>query len=258
MSMLVLNPLPEATEIELYIIAGQSNASGRGELNQLPDFPLANRVKLFSNAYEWVDGYEPTDDWVGQVDTVSIDTNVAKVSAGMSFGDRLSRLRAGKIIGLVPCAKGGTGLWQWQRDLSRTTLYGSMLSRAKTAQAYGTLKGIIWYQGEHETAVGKQALAESYAADFLQFAADFCSDIGIPDLKFIVTELGPNPNPSVHPYWATVQAQQVSLDGERDGDIACVTAADLTGKVGDEVHLDTASQVILGSRYAETMAQLLS
>jgi hypothetical protein len=75
------------------------------------------------------------------------------------------------------------------------------------------------------------------------------------DLKFIVTELGPNPGGFDN--WSTVQAQQQSLDGARSGNVACVSAADLTGKPGDEIHIDTASQIILGQRYAAAMNGLL-
>jgi hypothetical protein len=256
--MLALKPLDfSGSLVEIFGYAGQSNMSGRGLQSELPPaFAYGNRVKLFTNAWTWADGYEPTDDETGQIDTVSIDTQTNKASSGMSFGSTLAGLRVPNTIGIVPCAKGATGLIaDWQRNLSRSTLYGSMVARLKAARAFGAVKGIVWYQGEHEANSERTDLANSYAADWLAWAQDVCDDMDDQDLKFIVTELGPNPGGFDN--WSTVQAQQRSLDGARGGNVACVSAADLTGKPGDEIHIDTASLIVLGQRYAAAMNGLL-
>lgn len=259
--MLALKPFDlNSLEVELFIIAGQSNASGRGLENELPSsFPYAKRTKIFTNAWTWADGYEPTDDESVQVDTVSIDNQANKASFGMAFASGLAAVRTNKIIGLIPCARGSSSLTEnWSRNLSRSTLYGSMIARAKAARAFGTVKGMLWYQGESDAHPGKQALAESYAADWLAWSQNVCDDLEDQDLKFIVTELGPSPGIETHPYWSTVQAQQQTLDGARDGNVSVVSAADLDGKEGDEVHLDTASLLTLGGRYATAMQALLT
>lgn len=260
-AMLALKPLGAVVpEVELFIIAGQSNASGRGLQSQLPgSFPNANRAKIFTNAWTWADGAEPVDNHAGQVDTVSIDTQTDKASFGMAFASGLAGLRPSKVIGLIPCAKGSTGLIRdWQRDLSRSALYGSMIARAKAARAYGTVKGLIWYQGEHEANASRTTLANSYDADMLAWMQDVCDDLDDQDLKFIVTELGPNPDAGEFSNWATVQGKQQALDGARDGNVACISAADLTGKTGDEIHINTASLLTLGGRYATAMQALLT
>ena len=256
--MLVLKPIDFSSGVvDIFGVAGQSNGSCRGLMSELPSsFPYANRTKLFTNAWTWADGYEPMDDETGQIDAVSIDTQIDKASFGMSFSSTLASLRSPNTIGLVPCAKGSTGLIaDWQRNLSRSTLYGSMIARLKAARAFGTVKGLIWYQGEHEANSERTALANSDAADFLDWMQDVCDDMDDQDLKFIVTELGPNPGGFDN--WSTVQAQQQSLDGARSGNVACVSAADLTGKPGDEIHIDTASLITLGQRYAAAMNGLL-
>lgn len=49
------------------------------------------------------------------------------------------------LIGLVVNAKGGTKIEQWEKG---TRFYKEAVLRAKEAQATGTLKGILWHQGE--------------------------------------------------------------------------------------------------------------
>src|SRR5215210_7641774 len=83
-------PFAKTTPNNLYLIAlvGQSNASGRGDLAELPpDFPAnANRLWNFTNVYTWQHpAKEPIDDPVGQVDSVSTDTE-AGVGPGLSIG----------------------------------------------------------------------------------------------------------------------------------------------------------------------------
>src|SRR5690606_20996559 len=55
------------------LVAGQSNASGRGApINGWPETPNAN-VRMLGNDYRWKPAQEPLDDDLNQVDTVSED-----------------------------------------------------------------------------------------------------------------------------------------------------------------------------------------
>lgn len=235
---------------ELWVMAGQSNSSGRGVTGELPSFD--NAGYMYSNAGGFVTATSPVDSNSGQVDAVSSDSN-AGASAALSFIDRATERFPSKEFGVIPCAKGGTALTAWQRNLSRSSLYGSMLARMQEAANFGAVKGVIFYQGEAETSEDDTAAANSWAADFLQMAEDLTDDFGDPDLRFIVTELGPNPSPPTRPNWSTVQAQQQSLDGELDGRVSVVSAADLSVLSGDPIHLDTDGQVALGIRYADAL-----
>lgn len=232
--------------------------SGRGLEAELPRFANADRTRIFTNAWTWAEGAEPVDDATGQIDAVSVDQVAEMAGPGMSFATSLAKLRPTKVIGLIPCAKGGSSILQWKRNTSRESLYGSMIARAKAAQAQGVLKGLVWYQGEAESAGADTAAAQNWRQSFLTLAQDVCDDLKAPDLKFVVTELAPNPKPEAYLNWAMIQQQQRSLSGARNGNVACVSAADLAGKPKDPIHLDTASAVILGQRYAAAMDKLLS
>jgi len=250
--ILPLDATPGAVPREIYILAGQSNMVGNGELEERPAFANASRIKNFSNAWQWIDGAEPIDDPTNQVDIVSLDTGLTCVGPGMAFANKLASLRAKREIALVPCAKGGSGLKaHWGRNLSRSTLYGSMIARAKEAAKAGALCGLFWYQGEYET--DSASNAASYAADWLAWFANVRTDLELPNLPAVVTILGPDPG---RPYWSTVQAQIASLDGALGGKVAAITAADLTAP--DGIHLNTASLVTVGERAGTAMHGLLS
>lgn len=235
----------------VFIMAGQSNMSGRGLLSGVPSFPNAARIKLYANSGNWVGGYEPTDDPTGQIDAVSLDASPG-CSPGMSFANSLATLRSGVEIGLVPCAKGGSSIAQWQRNLSRSTLYGSMLARAQEAAHQGTLSGLLFYQGENDADTIPHA--DGWPDSFNQMLSDLRSDLGLPNLPAIVTALGPDPGDPAFPYHVRLRNNQLAMTG---ANLAVVTAADLTGNVGDTIHLNTASQITLGQRYATAMNGLL-
>lgn len=161
-------------------------------------------------------------DHAGIVYTVLFDDDDL-ASCGMAFGDALASIQLGFEIGLVPCAKGGSGMSSWARNLSTSTLYGAMIARAQAAEAAGDLAGLIWYQGEEDSRTS--GAANSWAANFEQFVADVRSDLGIADLPVIHTKLGPDPDIPERPYWTTVQAQQEAVDLTNN---ALVDASDLS------------------------------
>lgn len=250
--MIRLDPVQQQPR-EIFIFAGQSNSDGQGNIAQYPVLPYAAKIKNYQLNGVWVDATEPIGIETGATYGVSVD-GAAGAGAARSFANRMYALRAFREYGIVPCGRGGTGQPDWAPNLSTSTLYGAMVARALAAAPAGILKGLIWYQGEAEADTSGEANA--WAATFLTMYDALCDDLSIPDLKCIVTELGPDfPGRA---YWNTVQAQQQSLDGARSGNIACVSAADLSVISGDEIHLDTAGQVALGIRYADAMAALLA
>lgn len=252
--MRVIKALPAGSIIarDLFILAGQSNMSGRGLLSEVPSFANASQIKVYSNAGLWVGGYEPVDDPAGQIDSVSLDSN-AGASSGMAFANALATLRPGREVGLIPCAKGGSSLNQWARNLSRSSLYGSMIARANEAKAQGTIKGLIFYQGENDADTLDHA--NTWVSRCQTFITNVRSDLGISNLPVIITALGPDPGDPAFPYHVNVRNAQLAMSGTN---LAVVTAADLTGKVGDVIHLNTASQITLGGRYAVAMNGMLA
>ncbi len=164
-------PLPTG-DITL-LIAGQSNASSRGELDNVE--PSIPEVRMLGNDYVWKQASEPTDSNLNQVDKVSKDTDPQfTFGAGHSFGVRLGKDLhnvTGKDVFLIQSAKGGSclnpcddGAWRPPSNrLDRSTLFGSANYRAQVSAGTvpnpvtgstdaegGPVTGIIWYQGESE------------------------------------------------------------------------------------------------------------
>lgn len=57
------------------------------------------------------------------------------------------------MIGLVPCAIGGSSIEQSLGDSTYRgiTLYSNFLHKAIAAAQHGTIKGLLWHQGETNT-----------------------------------------------------------------------------------------------------------
>lgn len=237
----------------VFIMAGQSNMVGQGSLSQVPTYARANRCFIYRYNEQWAAGAEPMSDHTGIVYTVfNDDENLA--SCGMAFADSLAGLRSGVEIGLVPCAKGGSGMTSWVRNESTSSLYGAMLARVRAAlQLPGTaLGGLVWYQGEEDSRTS--SAANAWRSRFETFVANVRSDFDSPGLPVIHTKLGPDPNLSERPYWENVQDQQEAVSIPVND---MVSAEDLS-TLSDDIHLNTPSLVTLGGRYATAMNHLLN
>ena len=131
------------------LIAGQSNASGRGELNGNREAPSPN-VHMLGNDYKWKQASEPTDSNVSQKDTVSRDTgsNASlgwENGAGHSFGVRLGKKlneATNKQVYLIPSALAASCLdtpcstptWKpGNSKVNRNELFGSANFRAQVS-----------------------------------------------------------------------------------------------------------------------------
>ena len=148
---------------DVFIIAGQSNASGRG--TNVQSYSHASlKATMLGNDYVWKELADPVDSSVSQVDVVSADV------ALNSFWPLLTTsimADQGVPIAFVPCAKGGTSVADWQPGVDhsdRSTLYGSMNYRATQT---GGAKCVLWWQGENDVLNGTLEAAYNAALDSL-------------------------------------------------------------------------------------------
>lgn len=171
---------PQMTDI--FIVAGQSNASGRGTNSQV--WSHASLIPLvYANNYRWKLLADPTDSVDGQVDAVS---NEDPTPVGGSVWPLLATqimAATGRRVAFVPCAKGGSAITAWQPGANhndRTTLYGSMNYRISQARVLlrAQVRGVLWWQGEQD------ALADMNAATYNGYldtiANALATDQGVP------------------------------------------------------------------------------
>ena len=238
-------------KLSLFILAGQSNMSGRGDVpaNQVAD-PL---IFVFGNDYRWRVALEPIDSSEGQVDEISRDggPDSAMFGPGLAFAGALREQKSDMVIGLIPCAKGDSLIDEWQRNLSDSKLYGSCIKRARAASVMGKIAGLLFFQGEADAVdpdryPGKRRSAFDYTAKFSKFIHDVRHDLAAPHLPVVFAQIGTNKAPEAFVNWETVKEQQAMVN------LPCasmITTDDLT--LRDGVHFTTESYRTIGERFAK-------
>jgi hypothetical protein len=229
-------------KLHLYLLMGQSNMAGRGELGP-EDKTSHPRVLVFNSSDQWEAAVEPiTHDKPGMLG----------VGPGLAFGKAMAEKYPDATIGLVPCAVGGTPLKRWQRG---GDLYSNAVQRAKLALRDGMLKGVLWHQGESDS--GTSTNANSYGDRLARMITDLRTDLAAPDLPFIAGQIGEflyTRTQSKLSYPQTVNEALAKLP-DNVPNTACALSNGLKDK-GDQLHFDAASQRELGRRYAAEMLKL--
>ena len=236
--------LPVKEKLHLYLLMGQSNMAGRGKIGAEDKTPHP-RVLLFTLQDNWEPAIEPvTHDKPGMLG----------VGPGLAFGKAMADNDPGVTIGLVPCAVGGTPLKRWERG---GDLYSNAVQRARLAMREGTLKGIVWHQGEGDS--GTATNANSYGDRLSRMIQNIRADLGTPNLPFVVGQIGEflyDRGPGHAAYPRVVNAALAALP-EKVPATACAPSKGLKDK-GDVLHFDAASQREFGRRYAAAMLRLQS
>lgn len=116
---------------------------------------------------------------------------ICGVGPGMAFANAVKD-RVG-IVGLVPCAVGGTAIKEWERGAH---LYENMVKRAKAAVVDhdngggGEIKALLWYQGESDTSSHHDA--ESYKSNMEKLIENVRADLNLPSLPIIQVRIASN------------------------------------------------------------------
>ncbi|MBI3413955.1 MAG: neutral/alkaline non-lysosomal ceramidase N-terminal domain-containing protein [Verrucomicrobia bacterium] len=228
--------------LHLYLLIGQSNMAGRGLVEDQDKVPHP-RVLTFSAQTRWQLALDP----------LHADKSNAGVGLGSAFGRAMADATNGVTIGLIPSAVGGTPLSRWEKG---GDLYAQALARARHAMQDGTLKGILWHQGEDDAK--EEKTARSYAGRLAQMIHDLRADLGAGEVPFVAGKLGEfllTTKKAELPFVPTVNEQLQSIP-PRISRSALVDSAGLT-PMADDIHFDSASLRTFGQRYADTMRSLL-
>jgi hypothetical protein len=152
----------------------------------------------------------------------------------------MAEANAGKQIGLVVNARGGTALSEW---MPGENLYNEAVKRAKAAMKYGVLKGVVWHQGESDV-----SKLDVYPEKIAQLIQKLRADLGIPDLPFVAGQLSEaRPERKGFNQMILLLPLKVAKTG--------VATSEGTATI-DSTHFDSPSQRLLGERYAAEMLKL--
>lgn len=195
------------------------------------------------------------DQWVPAVDPMHSDKTAAGVGLGRTFAITLAEINPDVQIGLIPCAHGGSPIDVWKPGQFYKPTNGhpwdDAIRRAKIAMNSGTLKGILWHQGESDS---KDELAPSYEAKLHDLITRFRKELNAPDVPFIAGQMGQFEERP----WSDAKKK---VDQAHRGLPPKVphtgfTSSDGLHHKGDEVHFDSASYREFGKRYAEIYLKL--
>ena len=230
--------------IHSFLLAGQSNMAGRGDLT--PDTALTAPGCLMLRMGRWQPMSEPVN-----VDRAVLEGACPRSGASLaaSFAARYAA-ESGCQAGLIPCADGGTTIEQWQPG---KVLFDHAVLQAKLAARTSTLKAILWHQGESDCL--EQEQFDAYPELFLRTMRTFRDELG--DLPIVVGELGypehgftGTPAELLNAFNARLPTLAAQLPR-----CAVVSAAQLPSR-GDGLHFDTPSLRIFGLRYLEAYRSL--
>ncbi|XP_010271059.1 PREDICTED: probable carbohydrate esterase At4g34215 [Nelumbo nucifera] len=227
---------------QIFILSGQSNMAGRGGVTQgkkwdgivPPECRPDPCILRFNAKLHWEEAHEPLHSDIDAKKTCG-------VGPGMSFanGIRARNSRVG-VVGLVPCAVGGTAIKEWERGKH---LYDNMVRRAReSVKGGGQLKALLWYQGESDTS--SQHDADSYKSNMEKFILDVRADLQSPSLPVIQVAIASGDGRFIE------KVREAQL-GIKLPNVYCVDAKGLTLKE-DNLHLTTEAQVLLGNMLADT------
>ena len=136
-----------STGIRSFLLVGQSNMAGRGDLT--PENAITAPDCFMLRMGRWQPMSEP----------INVDRPVAEgacprsgANLAASFAARLQQ-QIGAPVGLIPCADGGTRISQWQPG---EVLFDHAVFQAKLAVRTSALTAILWHQGESDCLAPEQ------------------------------------------------------------------------------------------------------
>ena len=226
---------------DLYLLIGQSNMAGRGEIADEYKNEGNSNVLMLDKENHWVQARHPL-----HFDKPS----VVGVGPGLSFGIKMAKKNHGHKIGLIPCAVGGTSINTWKPggfdEATKTHPYDDMIVRLQEAQKNGIIKGVIWLHGESDSNPEK---AKDYLAKLEELINRIRTVTNNPSLPFVAGELGRYKEQYRH-----INKELAKLPAI----VKYTEVASSKGFIdkGDSTHFNSASAEKYGVRFAKAMKRL--
>lgn len=236
--------LPPKEKFYLVLLAGQSNMAGRGTILPEDRAPYP-RVLMLNKEGKWMQAAAP----------VHFDKSGAGIGPGDIFGKLLAESDPEITVGLIPTACGGSSIKHWQPgaywEQTESYPYDEAVARMNIALPSGTLKAILWHQGEADCYVQN---AEEYEARLRALIADFRLKFHAENVPVIIGQL---PQFYKAPWdEATKRIDAAHRKIASECQPAAFVSSDHLTSNPDKVHLNRTSQLEFGKRYFEAYRQL--
>ncbi|HEY5551357.1 MAG TPA: sialate O-acetylesterase [Opitutaceae bacterium] len=228
----------------IFLLAGQSNMAGRGDVGPQDTAPIPRVLALGKDA-----------EWRAAVDPIHLDKPVAGVGLARSFAVAYLDDHPGVTVGFVPAACGGSPIAMWTPgayfEQTDSHPYDDAIARTRVALERGTLKGILWHQGESDCHPG---LSEVYADALADLIARFRSEFDAGDVPFVVGQLGRFEGAPWGEHTKEVDAAHRAIAASTPR-AAFVSSEGLTSKP-DNIHFNSASLHEFGLCYYTAFRKL--
>lgn len=242
------------TGMQVFLLFGQSNMEG------LPQPEAVDRVEEprvevlgYTNC-----GARQYNEWY--VASPPLHSCSLGVGPGDYFGKAMAEAWPEATIGLVPAAIAGVDIDFYRKgvvsarrgefnippDNARDSAYDMLLEKAQLAQERGTIRGILFHQGESDSGSG----GAEWLGKVTEIVEDLRADLGLgEDVPFIAGEL-------LYSGCCVSHNLRVNQLPSSIPNAHVVSASGLAGL--DQFHFDLAGQRELGGRYAAAMLEALA
>lgn len=238
--------LPPKEKFYLVLLTGQSNMAGRGVVT--PEDKIPHPRVLMQNK---------EGEWVPAVDPVHYDKSSAGVGPARTFATELAESDPAITVGLIPAACGGSPISSWAPgkmwSQTKSRPYDDALARARKAMKDGTLKVILFHQGEADCGEKQSRL---YHDRLLELLTSLRRELNAPEVPIVIGQLSQFPGAKP---WSEgkkrVDAAHRAMTAELPK-VGFATSEGLTQNP-DNVHFDAKSQKEFGRRYFEAYRKLV-
>jgi hypothetical protein len=229
---IVFQRLPE---LDIILALGQSNMAGRAS--------FANYAGSIDGVYLLTPagGMEIASNPMNKYSNIRKDISLQGLSPSYSCAVEVQK-QAGKPLAFVVNAQGGSSITTWYQ--AGKSNYDASIVRAKEAQCFGKIRAVIWHQGESDS--GNPG---AYMDRLKTLVQSLRNDLNEPDLYFVAGELaywrgGGTGSDAFNAIIRTISSEITNSDWvSAEGCTPMIDASD--------PHLDAASDILLGERYAE-------
>ncbi len=229
----------------IFFLMGQSNMAGFAKVLPEDKKPVPHVVKIPTKGdVQWEPAAHPLHN----------SRQTDRFGLGLTFAKEYLKDKPGVTVGLIPVAVGGAAINALHKG---SYVYRRSMVKAEYAIKSGTIKGVLWHQGESDSV--NVNLANAYDAKLQQLIEDLRADLDNPKLPFIVGNLGEfygegrkeEHQKGIKIVKATLRQlpEKVKYTGfvESKGGKSCGRG---------EVHFDHESYITLGKRYAEAYSKI--
>lgn len=230
-------------EITSFLMVGQSNMAGRGDIGEVE--PIRNPKCYMLRFGRWQPMSEPINP------DRSIFTGAYRSGTNLcaSFADAYAK-HYDQRIGLIPCADGGTRIHQW---MPGEILYDHAVMMTQLANRTSKLGGILWHQGESDC---DEVNVPLYKERFLTTITSLRKALNAEELPFIFGELSERIEPQWNHGDYPKQMNEIFRELEKEvPNCKLVPAKELPLKP-DGIHFNSKSLRELGLRYFEAYKDL--